>query len=118
MFSAKITPALRSRLDAGDPAEMLDVIVEFSPAQSGAASDSGGVNETLGRSEKIAAQKREFTEVATPVEQLVTDLGGEVMGRAWLNGTLEARLRASRVRDLTTAPGVRTLDVPHRLSRD
>jgi hypothetical protein len=110
---AKLTPGLIERLDAaaGDP--LIDVVLEVRPRSVAAPTAKA-----LSRTEAIAATKQRFSEAAAPVEQHVTKLGGEILERAWINGSIRARVPVSSVRQLADADGIASIDVPHTLTRE
>ena len=110
---AKLTPGLIERLDAAAADPFIDVILELHPQSSARPTDKA-----LSRAEAIAATKRHFSEAAAPVEQHVTRLGGEILERAWINGSIRARVLASSVRQLADADGIASIDVPHELTRE
>jgi len=110
---AILTPGLIERLEAaaGDP--LIDVILEVhaQPAAEPAT-------RALSRTEAIAATKQRFSEAAAPVEQHVMKLGGEILERAWINGSIRARVPVSSIRQLADAEGIASIDVPHTLTRE
>jgi hypothetical protein len=118
MLSLKISSDLRQRIASGGPGEMLDVVVELSNPGPEAASEVENARGIVSRGERIAAEKQRFVEQATPVQELVSSLGGEVVEHAWINKTLRARIPAEQIEHLINAPGVGAVDVPHRLTRD
>jgi hypothetical protein len=107
---AILTPGLIERLEAaaGDP--LIDVILEVhaQPAAEPATT----------RTEAIAATKQRFSEAAAPVEQHVMKLGGEILERAWINGSIRARVPVSSIRQLADAEGIASIDVSHTLTRE
>jgi hypothetical protein len=99
----KITPALGSRLRS-DGRELLDIIVELEP-------DTDDVS-------TAPKLQESFERAAEPVTSTISDLGGEVIGKAWLNRTLRAKVPAGRLRELTGLDEIAALDVPHRITPD
>ena len=101
---SKITPALDSVESIGQSDDLVDVVVELDGSVHG--------------QNDVAARKSAFAELAKPVSDAITDLGGEVLGEAWINQTLRARVPGSRVRDLSTLDEVMLVDVPREIKPD
>jgi hypothetical protein len=97
----RITSDLAAQVDAADSANLLDVIVEL----------DGG----LERAPDIVAAKQAFSRAAEPVAEAITNLGGEVLGDAWINHTLRARVPARDVSTVAHLDRVTGVDVPHAL---
>jgi hypothetical protein len=89
--------------------DLLEVVVELSEP------DDAGADAPAGRSEKIAQLKESFHAQATPLEESITSLGGEVLGKAWINRTIHARVPARAVSELARAGSIAAVDTPHRL---
>jgi len=102
--SAKITPDLAAEVDAAASASLLDVVVEL----------AGGA----GEASDMAAAKAAFARVADPVAEVISATGGHVLGGAWINHTLRARVPAHAVSEVAGADGVSAVDVPHALEAD
>jgi hypothetical protein len=104
----KVTPDLAAAVDEAKDDDLLDVVVELevTPGEAPAAD----------RAAKIAHLKRTFEAHATPLEELIQSLGGEVVEGAWLNRTIHARLPARAVRDLARAGSVAAVDKPRGLT--
>jgi hypothetical protein len=87
-----------------DGHQLLDIIVELAPDTQNA---------------RTAPQLEEsFERTAEPVATAISELGGELVGKAWLNRTLRARVPAQHLRDLMQLDEVTSLDVPHRVTPD
>jgi hypothetical protein len=110
---ATLTLGLIERLDAAAGDLLIDIILEVRPRSAAAPTA-----QALSRTEAIAATKQQFSEAAAPVEQHVTKLGGEILERAWINGSIRARVPVSSVRQLADTDGIASIDVPHRLTRE
>lgn len=82
---AKISPNLAARVQKLDASEALDVVVELS-------SPTKETQQAQSRQQKITALKESFNQNTQPLEQLIQQLGGTVIGRGWLNGTLLAQI--------------------------
>jgi hypothetical protein len=99
----KITRDLAAEIDAADSANLVDVVVEL-------VGDSEGND--------MAAAKAAFERAAGPVSQVISGVGGEILGGAWLNQTLRARVPAEAVGQVADADGVSLVDVPHAIEAD
>jgi hypothetical protein len=97
---AKITNELESRLRQRK-GDVLDVIVELVPDSAAPSSPP----------EMRAAFERELA----PVSDEISRCGGSVVGSAWLNRTLHAKVPAAKVAKLRDLREVAVLDVPHAL---
>jgi hypothetical protein len=99
----KISPALGSKMDS-EGQELVDVVVELEPHS--------------GDTPTAPVLKDSFERAAEPVTSTIAGLGGEVTGKAWLNRTLQAKVPAKRLHELTGLPEIAALDVPHRITPD
>jgi hypothetical protein len=99
--SGIISPELDAEVRDADASRVLDVIVELVDGQQKVSS--------------IAAAKERFSVVAKPVAEAISDSGGEVIGDAWLNHTLLARVPAGAVPLIAQLDGVAQVDLPHYL---
>ncbi|SRR5712691_210604 len=108
--SQKLSADLASQLDSAKTDDLLDVVVELKHH----VPDS---DETVG-SGGISAFKEFFRRRAEPIEQLIRSSGGEVLGEAWINSTLRARIPARAVSDVGAVDAVTAIDVPHRIELD
>jgi hypothetical protein len=110
--SSKLTKELRQRLEQVPHDSLVEVIVEIiggesAPAQAGAS-----------RADLIATRRQQFLETVAPVERRVHNMGGEVLGHAWVNQTLRVRVPAGTVDQLTESDCVASVDAPARLTRE
>ena len=108
---AKLTPVLIERLDSAAGEPLIDVVLEI-------RADAPSPAKTRSREDAIAATKQRFSEAAQPVEQQVAKLGGEILERAWISGSIRVRVPVSCVRELADADGIASIDVPHKITRD
>ncbi len=106
---AIITEPLASQMDASNPDEMLEVIVEVKPTV---------VPQSLPRQEKIARMRDAFENGIVELEEQIGRFGGRVLERAWINGTLKAIIPARTIERIADLEGVDVLDVPRTLTRD
>ena len=105
----KVTPDLAAAVDEAEEHDLLDVVVELEDAAAGDAPAAD-------RAATIAHLKRTFEAHATPLEELIQSLGGEVVAGAWLNRTIHARVPARAVHDLARAGSVAAVDKPRGLT--
>ena len=111
MNAAKMTPDLKSQLTQTDAAEVLEVVLELhSQSQEGTAARSRG--------EAIALRKEAFGHDVVPVEETVNEVGGEVVGNAWINQTVRARVPVHGLERLSELDEVAVLDVPRALQAE
>ena len=104
----KLTPDLASRLSSAGSGEMLDVVLELeSPEEAPEAQ--------MTQREKIALRRERFSQHAAPIEDKIQQVGGEVLGSAWINHTIRARIPADGVSHLTELKSVERVDVPRAL---
>ena len=100
----KLSPALQSRAaESPAPDALIDVVVELEPATG--AADAGALRAAFDRS-------------AAPVLEAIGEAGGEVLGQAWINQTVRARVPAERLEDVAGLAPVMAVDVPHRIEPD
>jgi hypothetical protein len=107
----KVTPDLAGVLDNSPDDDLLEVVVELAEPDDAAAGKA-----PAGRSERIAHMKESFHAQATPVEQSIASMGGEVLGKAWINRTIHARVPARSVPELARAGSIAAVDTPHGLT--
>lgn len=104
MGDTKLSPALEARAaESPAPDELIDVVVELEPVAD--ASDAGALRAAFDRS-------------AAPVLDAIRAAGGEVLGQAWINQTVRARVPAERLEDVAGLAPVMVVDVPHRIEPD
>lgn len=111
MVQEKISPTLAESLLQSPADDWLDVILEVPVAKM---ADVSGEN----RSERIAKRKREFAAQASPVVQTIRNLGGQVTGEAWINGSLSARVTKKIISALTEQSQVSRIDLPHKIEAE
>lgn len=104
--SSKISRRLRARLEAAPPDEPVEVVIGLAPP------DTSGDRTPA---ERIAVIKRDFQRQAEAVTDQLASAGGEVLGEAWINSTIRARIPAGQVRELAADDLVEALDTPERL---
>lgn len=115
MAQTKLTADLSRHLEQTKESEILDIIIEIEPKNS--LSDLPE-NENLSRQEKIAARQQNFVKQSADVENAVRQVGGEVVGRAWINQTLKARVPASSVKKISEHQNIFTVDIPKLMEKD
>jgi hypothetical protein len=110
MNPAKISASLADRLASAADGDV-ELIVELQPippSQIDAAS----------REDYIATLRDAFEREAAPVQAAIQAAGGEVLGGAWLNQTLRARMPAEKVQSLADLDEVALLDLPRALGME
>lgn len=111
MNAAKMTPDLKSQLRQTDTDGLLEVVLELH-------SQNQGGTAALSRGEAIALRKEAFGQDVASVEETVNEVGGEVVGNAWINQTVRARVPAHGLERLSELDEVAVLDVPHTLQAE
>jgi hypothetical protein len=109
----KLTTPLTSRLTDALPDEPVDVVFELNTNANESAAEAG-----VTRAEKIAAMKASFAQDLEEVEQTIRNLGGEITGKAWINGSIRATIPAGGVDRVAELDRVRIADVPHAIERE
>lgn len=99
-----VTPELEQLAGSQEADDMLDIVVELE--QDPAAAQS------------VEQMQESFGRMKEPVDRTISELGGTVMGEAWINHTLRARIPARGLPDLSQVATVWALDVPHKLEAD
>ncbi len=97
-------------------ADVLEVIVELeqqSKPQTTAA--QSGVHS---RTAQIAARKESFARISFPVETAISQAGGEVTEKAWINRTLRAKLPAKSLQRICELHEVEKLDASREIELD
>lgn len=111
MSADKITYKLKNYLQE-QPVNHVEVMIELNPATK-AFADSN-----LSRSEKIALVKQDFMKDLEPVEKLISEQGGDILGTAWLNQTVKAKIPANSLEQLAQLKQVSAIDLPNPLAAD
>jgi hypothetical protein len=106
----KVTPDLAGVLDRSPDDHLLEVVVELAEPEDARAQAPAD------RAARIAKLKESFHVQATPLEESITSLGGEVLGKAWINRTIHARVPARAVPELARAGSIAAVDTPHGLT--
>lgn len=101
MNQEKLSDGLASRLETVDAADMVDIIVELEPPAS--------------KPPTLSATVARFKETSIPVTRTIEQVGGEVIGSAWINSTVRARVPASAVLKVAALQIVERIDVPSQL---
>lgn len=109
MTASKLTSSLASRIQRVEADDLVDVILELQPIDPSIASHARS------RSERIAAHQEAFSRESQPVETVIRQCGGEVIGSAWINQTVRARVPAKVLGQLSDLEPVALLDVPRTI---
>lgn len=106
----KVTPDLADVLGQAPDDHVLDVVVELVEPEDLPAEAPAD------RAAHIAQMKDSFDAQSTPLEESIASLGGEVVGKAWINRTIHARVPAKAVSELARAKSIAAMDTPHALT--
>ena len=101
MNQEKVSTGLASRLENANASDLVDVIVELEVPAPG--------------ENNITATMAQFKVSSAPVTGSIEQMGGEVLGSAWINSTVRARIPARGVKRLAAVRGVGRIDLPHKL---
>lgn len=112
MNEEKLTEGLKDFLKTNSPQNLVEVIVELTPATQTEAA------EPTSRTEKIAFRKQSFLQDLEPVAKAISNQGGEVIDSAWLNQTVKAKLSAEGIEQLSQLNQVSAIDIPRRITAD
>lgn len=110
MADPKISAELATAIGDAPGDQPVEVVVELTPA----APPAGPAD----RSARLAALRSGFESEAAAVVEAIRDAGGDVLGSAWLNQTVRARLPRRGLDALCRLGQVRRLDRPRPLRRD
>jgi hypothetical protein len=100
----KLSTGLAFRLQSADGGDLVDVIVELEAPPS--------------KPSNVAASMAKFKESSAPVTGSIEQMGGQVLGFAWINSTVRARVPARAVCKLAAMRNVERIDVPHALKAE
>lgn len=92
--------------------EMIDVVVEL---DHGSVDTLKKLEQHKSRIEQIAFRKESFARTSSPVEDAISEVGGEVIDKAWINYTLRAKLPARGLQRISELDEVDALDSPQEL---
>ena len=110
--SSKVTDDLASRIEAADEDAVVEIVVELR------AVDENESAPTADRRAAVAARKEGFRAAAAPVVDAIVSSGGEVIGEAWINQTLRARVPAHVILRIAEEEAVALVDVPHSIEAE
>ena len=91
--------------------DMLDVIIELETRSEKNLKQ----NSSKSKSEQIAERKESFARITAPVEDVITQVGGTILEKAWINRTLRAKLPVSGLEAVSELEEVEILDSPHEI---
>lgn len=110
MAMKKLSENLDAQVSECAEDDLLDVVVELRQIEP---PKSGGSQQ-----EKIAEIKKSFDELSGDVEKQVTESGGTVLDRAWINQTLRAKMPAKTILKIAEHQDVQLIDVPGSIEPD
>lgn len=96
--------------------DVLEVIVELE--QQSKSKANVAKSDTSSRTAQIAERKESFARISSPVENAISQAGGEVTGKAWINRTLRAKLPARSLQEICELREVEKLDAPQAIEPD
>jgi predicted aminopeptidase len=111
-MNEKLTEALITRCRSLRPDDRIEVVLELT------APEEALLVGPRGRAERRAAKKASFERSASDLERTIHQVGGRVVARAWLNHTVQVQLPAHALADLTALALVRSVDLPHTMTRE
>lgn len=111
MTSSKLTGVLARRMENAAPDEVLDVVCEL---RRRSLEPPAGAT----RDHQIAQMRDAFARDAAIVENAIRTAAGEVLGSAWINQTIRARMRVAAIPVVAGLSEVAAVDVPRRLEPD
>lgn len=111
--SQKLAKQVKS---ASSDADVLDVIVELE--QQSNFSTNAVQSEVYSRTTQIAARKESFARISSSVEDIISQSGGEVTEKAWLNRTLRAKVPVNSLKRICELSEVEKIDAPHEIEPD
>ena len=94
--------------------DMLDVIIELETRSAKNLKQ----NCSKSKSEQIAERKESFARISASVEDVITQVGGKVLEKAWINRTLRAKLPVSGLEAVSELDEVEILDSPYNLESE
>jgi len=107
MAPSKLSESLRERLAIAAAGEMLEIVLELQPIP---------LPREGSRAERIAWLRAAFEREAEPVAAAIRAASGEVLGLAWVNQTILARVPARRVARLAELDQISVADLPRTLT--
>jgi hypothetical protein len=108
---SKITADLQTRATGADEGELLDVVVELD-GEAPMPSFGGGAPAAFEEAKKA------FQQDASHVEAEISKKGGEVLGNAWINRTIRARVPAHALPEISKLDRVSAVDAPRKIVPD
>lgn len=95
--------------------DLIDVVVELDHKLT---DSSKTTKPNQSRNEAIASRKESFARTSSPVEDVITQIGGQVIDKAWVNYTLRAKLPAKSLQRISELDEVDTLDSPQEIQSE
>lgn len=106
-LSVRLTQGLVRKLEKTHNHDFVEVIVELDPATPIQGSSHAAT---------IAARKNAFEAAFAVVERVITNVGGTVLGKVWLNESIQARIPAGQIDQVASLKSVRTVDTPRHIT--
>jgi hypothetical protein len=115
MSIKKLTPKLVEQIGKTGAGDMLEIIVELDPARGRDIVSGSG---KMSRQERIAKLQEDFAEQSAAVASKIAEAGGEVLGQAWINKTLKARVPAGSIDRICDDNEVTAVDLPEKIEAE
>ena len=112
MLTSKITNNLKDYLQTDQPLNDIEVVIELMPIQARTELTN------LSRTEKMAFYKQTFMDELKPIADVILNRGGDILGSAWVNQTIKAKIPAGSIEELALLKEVNIIDLPNRLAHD
>lgn len=110
----KVSTRLAQQIESGaSDDDLVDVIIELEHE-----STDSDRNNSKSRSERINERKESFARILIPVENVISEVGGTVLEKVWLNHTLRAKVPVAGLKTVSKLKEVEILDAPHNLESD
>lgn len=110
----KVSTRLAQQIESGTSENnLLDVIIELEHESTDCPR-----NDSKSRSERITERKESFARISTPVENVISEIGGTILEKVWLNHTLRAKVPVAGLKTVSELKEVEILDAPHNLESD
>lgn len=112
----QVTKSAISQSQISSDADFLEIIVELEQqSKFQMIAEQTGVHS---RTAQIAARKESFARISSPVETAISQAGGEVTEKAWINRTLRAKLPVKSLEHISELREVEKLDSPRGIEPD
>lgn len=115
MSIKKLTPKLAEHIEKTGAGDMLEIIVELDQARGKEIISGSG---DMSRQERIAKLQEDFADQSAAVTSRIAEVGGEVLGQAWINKTLKARVPVESIQRISDDDEVTAVDLPETIQAE